>query len=183
MQDTQRPRQAHWRPYSAGDHSTYTPLLPAPSGEVAFEMENIPKYPESTCSRVPSLPPPYEEIDTNLLENEDVYAPQVDISHSADNERGNKKAKEEMKYNIRVWFLVAFMLLIIIGASIAENATTTTATATITNTVTVTQTAAPEHETTFDDEDHDDDGGSTTYYVVQTHSPGLLSSIWHWIFG
>ncbi|KAL3485543.1 hypothetical protein BJX62DRAFT_242835 [Aspergillus germanicus] len=118
MLETQRPRQAHQRPYNAGDHSTYTPLLPAPSGEVIFEMENIPKYPESTYSRAPSQPPPYEEIDTNWLDNEDVYVPQADIARSVDNERGKKKAKEEKHYNIRIWYLVAFMLLIIIGASI-----------------------------------------------------------------
>jgi hypothetical protein len=60
-------------------------------------MENIPKYPESTCSRAPSQPPPYEEIDTNWLENENVYVHQADISRSGDNERRKKKAKKEEK--------------------------------------------------------------------------------------
>jgi hypothetical protein len=60
-------------------------------------MENIPKYPESTCARAPSQPPPYEEIDTNWLENENVNVSQADISRSVDNERGKKKAKKDEK--------------------------------------------------------------------------------------
>ncbi|KAL2856212.1 hypothetical protein BJX68DRAFT_263706 [Aspergillus pseudodeflectus] len=187
MPETQRPRQAHQRPYSAGDHSTYTPLLPAPSGGVIFEMEAIPKYPESTISRAPSQPPPYEEIDTNWLASEDIFTPNTlnndaSNSRSASHERSKKPVKKRLQdSNAGVWLLLILMLLLIIGVSIggplgaakakenlekndpvpAGNAMQTppapTTTATVINTVTITQTAAPEHETTFGDEDEDDD--------------------------
>jgi hypothetical protein len=102
MPETQRPRQAHQRPYSAGDHSTYTPLLPAPSDEVIFEMEAIPKCPESIISRAPSQPPPYEEIDTNWLASEDIYtrhAPNNDTSNSraASAERSKKPVRKRLE--------------------------------------------------------------------------------------
>ncbi|CEL04802.1 hypothetical protein ASPCAL05927 [Aspergillus calidoustus] len=130
MPETQRPRQVHQRPYSAGDHSTYTPLLPAPSEEVIFEMEAIPKCPESIISRAPSQPPPYEEIDTNWLAREDIYTrhtPNNDTSNSrsASAERSkNRQAPDSPLYpcypdsNAGVWLLLIFMLLVIIGASI-----------------------------------------------------------------
>ncbi|KAJ0426948.1 hypothetical protein BJY00DRAFT_306940 [Aspergillus carlsbadensis] len=184
MKDTQRPRRAYQRPYRAGEYTAYTPLQPAPSGEVIFEMNEIPKYPESTCSRVPSQPPPYEEIDSYRPANEDIYNPHPpnddnNISRS-NSERAKKKAKMKERFDkARIWIFLAFMLLIITGVAIggplgaakgkeksekSKSApvrnmmqTSPAAATTVTNTVTVTQTASPEEDqTTFNNDDDDD---------------------------